>query len=170
MEHVADYPLAVMETGDDEVLLAYQSSFLFSEYLKIEIYLRSNGIRILKNEWNTLLWFLRRKETSLDYGIFVNSRGEKERKMIIEWELTPMEFGWFFWNFFKSEIINRLNKSLIEEMLYFFFIFSLHSSLFIRYSLWLVGDYASIREWWTRFKVGDLIEFGLVRREKEILI
>ncbi|CAJ0951022.1 unnamed protein product, partial [Mesorhabditis belari] len=52
-EHVADYPLAVLETGDDEVLLAYQN-----------------------------------------YGIFVNSRGEKERKSIIEWELTPMEFAY----------------------------------------------------------------------------
>ncbi|CAJ0568200.1 unnamed protein product, partial [Mesorhabditis spiculigera] len=52
-EHMADYPMAVLETGDDEVLLAYQN-----------------------------------------HGIFVNSRGERTRNSIVEWELTPMEFAY----------------------------------------------------------------------------
>ncbi|PIO53919.1 hypothetical protein TELCIR_24729, partial [Teladorsagia circumcincta] len=48
---VADYPIALLQIREDEVLLAYQN-----------------------------------------YGIFVNSRGERTRNQTVEWEHMPMEF------------------------------------------------------------------------------
>ncbi|KAK6057138.1 hypothetical protein COOONC_05350 [Cooperia oncophora] len=48
---VADYPIALLQIREDEVLLAYQN-----------------------------------------YGIFVNSRGERTRNQMVEWEHMPMEF------------------------------------------------------------------------------
>ncbi|KAK5974571.1 hypothetical protein GCK32_013064 [Trichostrongylus colubriformis] len=48
---VADYPIALLQIREDEILLAYQN-----------------------------------------YGIFVNSRGERTRNQMVEWEHMPMEF------------------------------------------------------------------------------
>ncbi|KAK6745162.1 hypothetical protein RB195_011714 [Necator americanus] len=49
--NIADYPIALLNIREDEVLLAYQN-----------------------------------------YGLFVNSRGERTRKQTVEWEQMPMEF------------------------------------------------------------------------------